>query len=287
MVNLAIKNRVVNVLLANIWGCLNLTKHLIGIMRLMLGIFVLTTWQFTLQPMAYASATYTNEIVKIGSYLTPGLIKQDGTGLFNKLNNAIFMEMGKNAKLTLTSLNRVRVGVKNGTLDAYFPELWENLPGFKEQYVVSTPIFYKRIILFTLNDSGLNELSDFEDEILGVVQGFSYGKEIKSNPKLNLAFQENDIINIKLLLNKRIAGVLGGYPGTVNAVNANSKANQIAYDLEKPVAILESFYVCNNDVDGIKLCNSINKAIQSLLQKGILELNEHTGFSSFNPIEYK
>lgn len=285
MVNLAIKKREINYLLANIWGCLDLTKHLINIMRLMLGIFAFTIWQFTLQPMAHATAA--NEIVKIGSYLTPGLIKQDGTGLFNKLNNAIFMEMGKNAELTLTSLNRVRFGVKNGKLDSYFPELWENLPGIKDQYVVSNPIFYKRIILFTLNDSGLNKLSDFEEEILGVVQGFSYGKEIKSNPKLNLAFQQNDTININLLLNKRIAGVLGGYPGTVNAVNANSGASQIDYDLERPVAILESFYVCKNDVDGIKLCNAINQAIQSLLQKGILELNEHTGFSQFNPIEYK
>ncbi|PKG80747.1 hypothetical protein CXF85_21785 [Colwellia sp. 75C3] len=253
-------------------------------MKFITSFIVLSSWQLTFIPTSYAFVGYIEEPVKIGTYLTPGLIKTDGTGLFNKLNNAIFMEMSKNSELTLTSLNRARIGIKNGKFDSYFPELWEHLPGEKDQYVVSRPIFYKRIILFTLHDSALAELSDFENETLAVVKGYSYGKEITSNPRLNFTFQENDIINIKLLLNKRVAGVLGGYPGTVKAVIENSEANKIHYDLNNPIAVLESFYVCNNDLDGVKLCNSINKAIQSLLKKGILELNENTGFSRFSPI---
>jgi len=253
-------------------------------MKLTLKTFVLVSLQFIFSSLAIASDTNIKEPVKIGSYLTPGLIKMDGTGIFNKLNDAIFMEMSKNAELTLTSLNRARIGVKNGKLDSYFPELWENLPENEDEYVVSQPIFYKRIILFTLNSSGLDELSDFENEALGVVRGFSYGKEIISNPRLKFTFQNNDIINIKLLLNKRVSGVLGGYPGTVKAVKESNGASKIHYDLNKPVAILESFYVCKNDPAGVKLCNSIDKAIQSLLQKGILELNDVTGFSRFTPI---
>jgi polar amino acid transport system substrate-binding protein len=245
---------------------------------------LLTCLQFFFLPIVFASDSNIREPVNVGSFLSPKLIKEDGTGIFNKLNNAIFMEMNKKAKLTLTSLNRARIGVKNGELDSYFPELWENLPGGKDQYVVSRPIFYKRIILFTLNGSGLSELSDLENKAIGVVRGFSYGKEIISNPLFHLAYQNNDIINIKLLLNKRVDGILGGYPGTVEAVNKSNRANELHYDLNKPVAILESFYVCNNDPAGVKLCNSIDKAIQSLLRKGILELNESTGFSRFNPI---
>ncbi len=253
----------------------------------MLSSFILICWQLIFSAIALASSGDFNEPIKIGSYLTPGLIKEDGTGLFNQLNTAIFMEMNKHSQLTLSSLNRTRIGVKSGELDGYFPELWENLAGKKGQYVVSRPIFYKRIILFTLKDSDLAELSDFNSELLAGVQGFSYGKEIKENPRLNIIFQENDITNIKLLLKKRVAGVLGGYPGTVLAVKKNNEANKIHYDLDKPVAVLESFYVCTNDVDGVKLCNLINEAAESLLQKGILELNEETGFSRFNPIEYK
>jgi len=274
-------------LLINTVDRINLTKYLINAMKLILSYVVFSSWQLTFLPIAFASVGDIKDPINIGSYLTPGLIKEDETGIFNKLNNAIFMEMNKNVELTLSSLNRARRGIKNGKLDGYFPELWENLPGTKDQYVVSRPIFYKRIILFTLKDSGLAELSDFESKLLGAVQGFSYGQKIKSNPHLNLILQKDDITNIKLLLNKRVAGVLGGYPGTMVAVNENSEANRIHYDLDKPVAVLESFYVCKNDADGVKLCNSINKAIQSLLRKGILELNEDTGFSRFNPIEQK
>jgi polar amino acid transport system substrate-binding protein len=231
---------------------------------------------------ALASVSDNIEPVKIGSYLTPGLIKTDGTGIFNKLNKAIFEEMSKESELTITSLNRARIGIKKGTLDGYFPELWENLPEEKEHYVVSNPIFYKRVILFTLKDSGLVKLSDFNNELIGVVRGFSYGNQIKSNPLLNLSFQENDSVNIRLLLNKRVSGVLGGFPGTVLAIKKNKYTDKIHYDLNEPVAVLESFYVCKNDSEGVKLCNSINKAIRSLLKKGVLELNKTTGFSQLN-----
>lgn len=196
---------------------INLTKFLIHMTKLILNLIVLTIWQLTFVSIAFATVSGIKEPIKIGCYLIPGLMKENGSGLLNKLNKTILMEMSKNSELTLSSMNRVRNGIKNGKLDAYFPELWENLPGEKDQYTVSRPIFYKRIILFTLKNSGLAELSDFESETLAVVQSFSYGTEIKSTPRLNFSFQENDIINIKLLLNKRVGGVLGGYPGIVMA----------------------------------------------------------------------
>ena len=246
--------------------------------------FILASWFLALPASTLAAKINNNDPIRIGSYLTPGLIQSDGKGLFNKLNTAIFLEMARENTLTLTSLKRTRLGVKNGTLDGYFPELWENLPKSKAHYVVSRPIFYKRIILFTLKDSYLTKLSDFKDKPLGVVRGFSYGKEIKANPLLTLVYQENDSTNINLLLNKRINGVLGGFPGTVKAVKKNNALNKIQFDLNKPVAILESFYVCKNDAEGIKLCSDINKAIDSLLKKGILELDAKTGYSRFTPL---
>jgi len=235
---------------------------------------------------SFVFATETKHPLQIGSYLTPGLITEDGSGMFNHLNNAIVSEMNETANLSLSSLKRVRKGVLEGEFDAYFPEMWENLPGQKNQYVVSDPIFYKRVILFTLKNSGFTNISDFRNELLGLVEGFSYGNEIKLNPRLNLIYQQDDITNIHLLLNNRIAGVLGGHPGTTKAVNAHNAANNIHFDLDKPVAILESFYVCKNDLGGVNLCKAISKAIQSLLKKGVLVLNRANGYSRFNPIEY-
>lgn len=255
---------------------------IIGTKLFSVNFTILTVYLCLSLPIASASTLSTQQPIRIGSYLTPGLIKEDETGLFNHLNKAIFDEMSETAILSLSSMNRVRQGIKNGRLDAYFPELWENLPADKSQYVVSSPFFYKRVILFTLKDSGLTKTSDLEDKPLGAVQGFSYGTEIKSNPKLKIIFQKNDIININLLLNERLAGVLGGHPGTTLAVKKHSAAEKIHYDINKPIAVLESFYVCKNDPDGVKLCDSISKAIQSLVQKGVLELNSETGFSRFN-----
>ena len=262
-------------------GCTQLTKYLTNRIKFLLNVSVFSMLTFMLSPFAYAS----KEPIKIGSYLSPHLIKADGTGLFNKLNHAVLMEMNKNFELTLTSMNRARMGVKMGSLDTYFPELWENMPTEGEDYVVSRPIFYKQILLFTLKSSGLNQLSDFEDKALGVVRGFSYGREIISHPKLNLTYQDNDMINIRLLLNKRIDGVLGGFPGTVKAVKSTRLAHEVNYDVNKPIAILASFYVCKNDPAGVELCNNIDKAIESLLDKGILELNDVTGYSRFTPPE--
>lgn len=220
--------------------------------------------------------------VLIGSYLTPGLITETGNGLFNKLNKVILSETGLSAKLRLSSIKRARQGLEKGKLDAYFPELWENLPGDKANYVVSDPIFYKRVLLFTLKSSGITQLSELENKLLGVVEGFSYGQEIRNNPALNFIQQDNDITNIKLLLNGRIDGVLGGFPGTVLAVNQHNGHRQVHYDLASPVAVLESFYVCHNSAQGRALCGAINKAIRSLKNKGILELNPNNGFSRLN-----
>lgn len=223
-----------------------------------------------------------NDIIKIGSYLTPGIITADGNGLFNQLNNAILSEINKESELLITSINRARNGVNTGEFDAYFPELWENLPGDRSEYIVSNPIFYKRIILFTLQNSEFKTLSDIEGHLIGGVKGYAYGEKIKNNPKLDLIYQDNDIINIKLLLNNRLNAVLGGYPGTIMALKHHDVQSQITYDLNKPVAVLESFYVCKNTLDGIKLCQAINKAIDALLEKGTLKLDATTGESRFN-----
>jgi hypothetical protein len=88
-------------------------------------------------------------------------------------------------------------------------------------------------------------------------------------------------------VNERVNRVLGGYSGTVLAIKKNNVADKVHYDLDKPVAILESFYVCNNDPAGIELCLSISNAIDSLLKKGMLDLNVETGFSRFNPHKLK
>ena len=80
--------------------------------KLILSCLFFISWQTTF--IALASVDDNKEPVKIGSYLSPGLIKDDGTGLFNKLNDAILLEMNRKSKLIISSLNRARIGVKKG-----------------------------------------------------------------------------------------------------------------------------------------------------------------------------
>ena len=74
-------------------------------MKLLLSSFFLIGWQLAIIPSALTAVAEIKEPVRIGSYLTPGLIKEDGTGLFNKLNNAIFKEISTTSELIISSLN--------------------------------------------------------------------------------------------------------------------------------------------------------------------------------------
>lgn len=90
---------------------MNLPRYLIHTIRLTIRAAIFIIWQSTFISISLASDGDIKEPMKIGSYLTPGVITEDGTGIFNKLNKAIFMEINKNSQLTLSSLNRVRKGV--------------------------------------------------------------------------------------------------------------------------------------------------------------------------------
>lgn len=222
--------------------------------------------------------------IKIGSYPTPGLIQEDGKGLFNYLNRQIFSVVDLPVNLSIKPINRTKQEFADGKVQAYFPELWENLPKSKEEYAVSDPIFYKKVILFTRKQSSLKTLNDFENKILGLVTGYAYGKAITNDPNLNLSYQNSDDTNIRLLANNRIDGTLGGFPATVMAVEKSKYKHLIHYDLEKPVAILESFYVCPNTQQGKDLCLHISEGIQKLKKIGALITNPVNGHSKFDPM---
>lgn len=238
---------------------------------------------FNLSTSSTAFSRAKTQSVSVGSYLTPGIIEADGSGMFNRLNKLIFKELGQPFDLVIQPVHRIKKSLVDGYVQTYFPEMWESLPEKHSDYVVSQPIFYKKVILFTAKNSSFNTLQDLEGKILGAVDGFSYGTNIIKNPKLNILYQNNDDVNINLLLNGRLDGVLGGYPGTVIALNKHGDKDKIKYDLTKPVAVLESFYVCPNTKAGIALCEKISLGIEALKSKGILVLDSETGDSQFSP----
>lgn len=237
--------------------------------------------------LAISFNSQANDQVTIGSNPTPGLIQTDGNGLFNKLNRHIFAQINQPMNLSIKPIRRTKREHSEGLVDAYFPELWEKLSDNKADYVVSDPIFYKKIILFTRKDSQYQNLDDLKNKAIGAVDGFSYGKKIINDAALDIHFQRDDQINIRLLSNKRLEAVLGGFPGTVLAVNQSKYKHLIQYDIKKPVAVLESFYVCQNNQKGKQLCSKISEGIQKLKELGILTLDPTTGYSKFDQTKLK
>jgi len=111
-------------------------------MKLQLSLVLLISAQLVFIPINFASAEGINEPIKIGGYVMPGLLKEDGTGLFNQLNKAIFKEVSKSTKLTLASLNRTRKGIKNGGFRCLFSRIMgeptrgeESICGFKTYFL--------------------------------------------------------------------------------------------------------------------------------------------------------
>ena len=137
----------------------------------------------------------------------------------------------------------------------------------------------KSIIVFTIKDKhSITQLSELEGLTVGAVRGYSYG-QIEKNKNINIQYVNNDLQNIKKLLTGRIDAIIGDSTSTVFAIKNSQYAEEIYYNLQQPIDILEAFYIFQNTTKGHEIRNKINIAIKSLKQEGILKLDAKTGNS--------
>lgn len=177
---------------------------------------------------------------------------------------------------------RTQNAFKIKTLNTYFPELWENVPNPKSAYLVSDSFWYKKVILYTLKGSDIKNLEDLFGKHVGAVRGYSYGEELLNEKRINIQYHHNDDLNLKMLLSGRIDAIIGDNKSTLTAVNNNPNARNVEYDLDKPITVLDVFYVCHNTKKGIKLCDNISKIIRQLKNEKIIQLDRLTGNSKIN-----
>ena len=85
-----------------------------------------------------------------------------------------------------------------------------------------------------------------------------------------------------MLLNGRIDGILGDNKSTIAAINKSEFKDKFIYDLNKPINILDVFYVCQNSIIGKQTCSEISQAIKQLKSEKIILLNPKTGQSQIN-----
>ncbi|MGF1694364.1 transporter substrate-binding domain-containing protein [Vibrio lamellibrachiae] len=215
----------------------------------------------------------------VGSYYIPGLVMEDGSGLFLDLHEEIVLRAELEVETKIHSTKRIQKLFKNDVLLAYFPELWENVPKNREDVIVSDPIWLKRIVLYSLEDTMNMAVSDLEYMSVGAVEGYSYGEEIVGNEAIKIEYADNDDINVDKLLKGRIDVIIGDDTSTMNAIKAHPRGHLIKYNVNHPISVLDVFYVCQNTSRGLALCSGISSAIQSVMQDAILRLDEQTGES--------
>lgn len=218
----------------------------------------------------------------IASYYIPGLVIDKNEGQFVKLHHEIFRRLKLSGDFQMLPARRAQLSFERGELDSYFPELWENVPEPKDNYVVSDPFWYKKVIMYSLKSSAIKDLTDMYGKTAGAVRGYSYGDEITREKRFNILYNHNDDMNVKMLLGGRIDAIFGDNASTSSAVKNNVDGGAIYYDLNKPIAVLDVFYICHNNAKGVALCGNISRVIRQLKQEGILMLDEHNGDSKIN-----
>ncbi len=215
---------------------------------------------------------------RIGSYYIPGLVINKTEGLFIRLHNKIITKTMLQLELIIEPTNRIQQSFKSNQLIGYFPELWQHVPKDKSKVVVSDNIWLKSVIVFTKKGRLITKLSDLEGLTIGAVRGYSYG-EVENNKDITIQYVNREEQNVEKLLSGRIDAIIGDNSSTLSAVKNSKHTQDIVYDLQKPIDILEVFYVFQNTSEGIFIRDKVNIAIRALKQQGIIKLNAKTGES--------
>lgn len=191
------------------------------------------------------------------------------------MNLEVIRKSGVDTELIIQPTKRTQRAFLLGKIDAYFPELYENIP--KKELIISKSFWLKKIILFSLINSEIRDLSDLKGKIVGAVKGYSYGEKIVNNPDIALTYAKDDNANIERLMRGYIDAVIGDDTSTLTAIENSQYTNLIHYEQDKPVHVLEVFYVCQKTPSGKTLCESINQALTDMKAEGIIKLNRTTG----------
>jgi len=210
-----------------------------------------------------------------GTYYIPGLVIDDNSGLFIKLHREVETRLALKSELTIQPTKRIQMSFIKGLLDSYFPELVENLPSV--DHVTSEPFWLKKIILVTPKNSPIKSIKDLQGKVVGAVSGYSYGSKIKQIPNVKLSYVNNDDANIERMMRGYIDAIIGDSKSTVTALENSQYKDEIQFDINAPIDILEVFYVCQATQSGKALCNSISNALYEMKQEQIINLNMLTG----------
>ncbi|MAG77065.1 MAG: hypothetical protein CL811_09925 [Colwelliaceae bacterium] len=208
------------------------------------------------------------ERISIYSYYIPGLVDSAQEGTMVDMLAAIEEHSDLKFNLKLMPTARVQQSFIAERIDSYFPELDE----FRPDDSCRTVSFMKKAIVAVnlASKPPITDISQLEGMRVGAVIGYSYGKAIANNPKINLHRVDDDNINIRKLLTGRIDAIIGDAHSTLNAINELKATDKVNIDVSQPISLLDVFFVFQPTEQGVKQCLETSKAIEILREKGLL-----------------
>jgi len=238
--------------------------HVPLLLKLMLVLF--------LSGPGYAAETADESVqqpVSIVSYFIPGLVNKDKTGLMVDMLNRISEISDIEFDLQLVPAKRAQDSFKRGSIFGYFPELAENR---HEPSCRSANMMQKKIIVVTRADSPeITEISQLEGMRVGAVAGFSYGAEIVDNENIKIEYVRSDVANTRKLAAGRIDAIVGDSHSTVNAILENKLEDKLRFDPDKPITLLDVFFLFQDTGQGQVLCDQVSVALEQLRAEGALK----------------
>ena len=183
--------------------------------------------------------------------------------------NEIAERLGVEAKPITAEWDGILTGLMGGNFDTVIGSMAVT-PEREKQVSFTRPYYYDGAQLFTQADSGINDISEFEDGNVGVVVGTTFESKLLEMENINVMSYQGDVDNIRDLEIGRLDGlVTAKYVGLYNAAKDNIDmvpAGDPLYREEIAIAIREE------DED---LLGAINEALEDMIDDGTYkELSE-------------
>jgi len=208
------------------------------------------------------------EKIPLSTYYIPGLIDSADQGVMIDMLRKIESYAELRFDVSLMPTKRVQLSFSHHKISGYFPELEE----FRDPNSCRSAAFMQKgiIAITRIDDQLITDITQLHGRKVGIVAGYSYGKNITENPNIEISWAKNDDINIKKLLSGRVSAIVGDMHSTVSALKAAKMEKSVRFDAKNPISLLDVFFVFNNDEQGNQHCKKVSTAIEKLRQQGDL-----------------
>lgn len=181
--------------------------------------------------------------ISVASYQIPGLINKDKSGRMVELFHTIDQLTATKYQLAIFPIKRAKFSFLKQKVHGFFPVL----EGYQPEQSCRTKAFMaKKIIAITLkNQPMITALDQLSGKTVGIVSGYSYGKELLNRSDMILHEVAHPEQNIKKLMAGHIDVLLGDLDASIATLEQLELLDLVHFNQPQPLYILDVFFVFN------------------------------------------